>query len=210
MLACPARGGAECGSSACQCNTGYTGSACTACVAGKYKIVTGSGTCTDCAAGKYSTAIGATTETSCQLCLSNSYSPAASSSSTACLCNAGYTGGTCSACETGKYKSGTGPGACIDCAAGKHSTSGSIECQCNVPTYAEFQGASECSSCTLGTELDATWLLQLESRFDAQALSISNGETYAPFIQVDGVQCQADVSGLYYLDHIYFKLFKIL
>jgi hypothetical protein len=49
----------------CQCNAGYTGSACIACVAGKYKSVTGTDLCTDCTAGKYSTTMAAIAEAEC-------------------------------------------------------------------------------------------------------------------------------------------------
>jgi hypothetical protein len=102
----------------CQCNAGYTGSACTTCIAGKYKSVTGSGTCTDCAAGKYSATIGAAAEAACLTC------PGASTSAadrTSCPCNAGYTGSACTACPAGKYKPDTGSGECTTCAAGKYS-----------------------------------------------------------------------------------------
>jgi hypothetical protein len=53
-LACPGVSTSTSNRTACQCNAGYTGSACTACSAGKYKHVTGSDACTDCGDGKFS------------------------------------------------------------------------------------------------------------------------------------------------------------
>jgi hypothetical protein len=61
-IVCPSNSDSEPGSSSCQCIAGYTGSACIACVAGKYKTVSGSGACTDCGTGKYSTSTGAVSE----------------------------------------------------------------------------------------------------------------------------------------------------
>jgi hypothetical protein len=55
-------------------------STCIACVAGKYKTLTGNATCTDCAAGTYSTAVGASASSTCSAC------------PTSCTCNAGSTG----------------------------------------------------------------------------------------------------------------------
>ena len=66
--------------------------ACTACVAGKYKIATGTADCTDCATGKYSPTAGATLESTCVVCPGNSNSPSASTAVAACTCNAGSTG----------------------------------------------------------------------------------------------------------------------
>jgi hypothetical protein len=71
------------------CNAGYTGpdgGPCSACVAGKYKIVIGSVSCIDCPAGTYSNSTGAT---SCSTCPSNTVS-ASTSSSTFCVCIKGY------------------------------------------------------------------------------------------------------------------------
>jgi hypothetical protein len=110
------------------CNAGYTGpdgGTCTACVAGKYKIATGSAVCTDCAAGTYSTTVGATLATACLACPTSSNSPISSSALAACTCNVGFTGpngGTCTACIAGKYKIATGSVVCTDCAAGTYST----------------------------------------------------------------------------------------
>ncbi len=59
--------------SSCQCGTGYTGTACIACVAGKYKSVTGAGSCTDCTAGKFSNMIAASAEAACTVCAAGKY-----------------------------------------------------------------------------------------------------------------------------------------
>jgi hypothetical protein len=164
-IACPSNFGSAAGSSACQCNTGYTGSTCIACVAGKYKPVTGSGACTDCGVGKYSVTVDATAETACLSCPGVSTSAQGSSSSSACQCNTGYTGSTCIACVAGKYKTVTGPVACTDCGAGKYSamlgataeavclvcpgvstsTADRTSCQCN----AGYTG-STCIACVAG------------------------------------------------------------
>jgi hypothetical protein len=120
--------GCPCSSIATLCNAGFTGpdgGACTACVAGKYKVATGSAVCADCAAGKYSTTVVATLESTCVVCPSNSNSPIASVALTSCTCNVGFTGpdgGACTACVAGKYKIATGSAVCADCAAGKYST----------------------------------------------------------------------------------------
>jgi hypothetical protein len=59
----------------CTCNAGWTGpdgGTCTACVSGKYKVLTGSALCTDCGAETYST----TASSTCSTCPSNSNWPA--------------------------------------------------------------------------------------------------------------------------------------
>jgi hypothetical protein len=57
---------------------------CAACVAGKYKTLTGIAACTDCGAGTYSTAVGASESSTCIACPSNSTSAAGSASLTNC------------------------------------------------------------------------------------------------------------------------------
>ncbi len=77
----------------CWCDVGYTGpdgGTCTACVAGKNKISTGSANRTDCGAGTYSTAV--TAISTCITCPTNSNSPGGSSALTSCTCNAGSWG----------------------------------------------------------------------------------------------------------------------
>jgi hypothetical protein len=111
----------------CICNLGFTGpngGTCTACVAGKYKIVTGAAACTDCGANTYSATVGATVASTCQACGANRQSSSGSGALTSCICNMGYTGpngGTCTACAVGKYKIVTGAAACTDCGANTYS-----------------------------------------------------------------------------------------
>ena len=53
----------------CGCNVGYTGpdgSTCTACEAGKYKVIIGKDVCFDCPAGKFKAGQGSGTCTHCQ------------------------------------------------------------------------------------------------------------------------------------------------
>ena len=131
-IACPVGSTSGTGATACisaslPCNAGYTGpdGSCTACVAGKYKTITGSAACTDCGAGTYSTSTQATVEGTCLACPSNSSSYSASSAAGDCTCNAGFTGpngDVCSACVAGKYKINTGSVTCTNCLAGTYSS----------------------------------------------------------------------------------------
>ena len=90
------------GATNCSCNAGHTGSfnSCSACIAGKYKAVTGSAACDNCLAGKYSSTIGVAL---CIACPGNSSSVSGSGSITGCYCNAGYrqtaAHDACIACE---------------------------------------------------------------------------------------------------------------
>ncbi len=76
----------------CICNVGSSGPPfnCTACVAGKYKALTGSAPCTDCGAGKFSNSTGATACTACSL---GKYGNATGQTAEA----------SCTACGAGKY-----------------------------------------------------------------------------------------------------------
>jgi hypothetical protein len=162
-LACPANSNSASSSSAitaCTCNAGSTGpngGPCAACVAGKFKTLTGIATCTDCGAGTYSTAVGASGSSTCIACPSNSTSPAGSAALTNCTCNIGSTGpnggGPCAACMAGKYKTSKGSVACTDCGAGTYSTavgaSGSstcIACPSNSTSSAGSASLTNCSS----------------------------------------------------------------
>jgi len=123
---CPTNSNSPVGSTivtACVCDAGSTGpdgGACTQCVAGKYKSVTGNATCTNCLAGEYSTTVGATSNM-CSVCGANSNSPVGSAEIAACQCNAWYTGangGTCTHCPAGKNTAGRrGQDECVDCLA---------------------------------------------------------------------------------------------
>jgi hypothetical protein len=127
----------------CICHSGYTGpdgEACTACAAGKFKVVSGSAACTQCEGGKHSAATGSTSDvcadcsqhfyssadnSQCVACPSHSSSETRSSALTQCICNSGFTGpngGDCVACEAGTYKTVRGTVACTLCGSGKYST----------------------------------------------------------------------------------------
>ena len=128
-LACPAG------------STGPDGGTCTACVAGKFKTVTGSATCTDCGADTYSTTTGAMAADTCMACPADTQAETGSDAATDCVCVAGYTGpdgGTCTACVAGKYKTDPGSAGCTDCLANSyHALTGrtaASACQCNAGT----------------------------------------------------------------------------
>jgi hypothetical protein len=141
---------------------------CAACVAGKYKALTGTSACTDCGAGTYSTAVGSSSSSTCIACPSNSTSPAGSANLTSCTCNAGSTGpngGPCAACGAGTYSAAVGSSAsstCIACPSNSTSPPGSAaltSCTCNAGYFVPFgapastfrlvpvqlRGGSECS-----------------------------------------------------------------
>ena len=127
---------------ACQCNSGYTGtiqsdsSSCQACIWGKYKEITGTSACLSCPAN-------------------SGVDEYASDSLLDCECNAGYRGiiswssQSCIACEAGTYKDARGiVTSCTDCVEGKFSTGAAIECtQCHEHASSP-PGSVEQSACT--------------------------------------------------------------
>ena len=120
----------------CTCDPGYSGNdggACSACIAGTFKMSNGSAPCLDCTAGKYSSAVGAVSAASCSNCPAHSSSSQGSPQVTDCLCNAGYTGGDgqeCVACRAGAFKDTIGSAPCSMCPSGKYQNlSGSCECK---------------------------------------------------------------------------------
>lgn len=132
------------------CNPGYTGpdGICSTCVAGTYKVGTGSAACMPCVAGTYSTIPAATAETACLACGGNSDAPIQSSTATACTCNAGYSGahgGVCTPCAAGTYKVGTGSAACTSCPA----FSGMACAPCTLSTLCVCTGytGEACTAC---------------------------------------------------------------
>jgi len=139
---CPSNSNSTEGSNAvtnCTCNPGYTGAdggPCEACVAGKYKDITGSANCTSCP--------------------SNSYSDAGSDAVTNCVCNVGYSGpdgGACTACLAGKYKDITGSAPCTDCPSNTVSDEASDEeadCVCNVGYRVVNVSSASCEACETG------------------------------------------------------------
>jgi hypothetical protein len=165
--ACPANSGSALTSQtavgSCLCNPGYTGpngGPCTTCVAGKYKIVTGTAACTDCDVNKFSPATGATAASTCQSCPASSQSTTGSDAANDCVCVAGFSGpdgGACTACGAGKYKISTGSAACLDCGAGKYSaaTGASVDAtclDCGANTYSTATGAATCQSCPTNSQ----------------------------------------------------------
>jgi hypothetical protein len=96
----------------CTCNAGSSGPNfnCTACVTGKYKVLTGSAPCTDCGAGKYGFATGQTAEASCTACGTGKYGVATGQTTEA----------SCTACGAGKYSAG-GADMCITFVAAETS-----------------------------------------------------------------------------------------
>ena len=155
---------------------------CLRCVAGKYKVASGSAACTNCGPGQYSTVVGATSN-SCQNCKANSNSPVGSAY---CICNAGFSGlgtaqdpdgGTCTSCIAGKYKIAPADSACSNCEYGKYSTAvGATSDTCencpansNTPAVASDEeidcicnsgstgpNGNTCSQCATGTYKAAT------------------------------------------------------
>jgi hypothetical protein len=142
-IACVAGTNSEC----TDCDTGDAGSACIACVAGTYHepAFTGSYTCIDCGAGKYSATIAATAEASCSYCLGVS---TVSANRTSCQCNTGYTGSACDACVAGTFKSSTGSVACTACPGGSTSSDDRTSCtDCGAGKYSATMAAPACSDC---------------------------------------------------------------
>ncbi len=106
--------------------TTVSGSSCTGCSAGKFKVDSGPAACTNCSVHTYSTAVAANSSATCALCPSNTVSFVGSAVLTACTCNTGYAspsgdGYPCAACLIGQYKDATGSAACTDCGFGKFS-----------------------------------------------------------------------------------------
>jgi hypothetical protein len=114
-----------------------SGSPCTACAAGTYKIETGSAGCMTCPVG--------------------STSPASSTSSTECIvtdCNTGYTnpdGVACLSCVTGTYKDTKGSQVCTLCPNNTYSTAiganASSTCQPCQGNSTAAMGSNEYTDC---------------------------------------------------------------
>jgi hypothetical protein len=205
----------------CTCNPGATGSdgaTCTACVAGKYKDTVGADTCTDCGAGTYSAVGGASLANTCTSCPANSQS---SSASTVCVCMAGHTGpddGPCVACVVGTYKGIAGTDACQACVTSKTTPAEQsvsvAQCVCKAGfglpmttpgtcpggQFVPFTGTSTCSTCVNGKSLNESKLFEIESRVNSLfAPGPREFYSHAPFLYVEGMQCQTDLTGLYFL-----------
>lgn len=134
---CPNNSSSAAGSGAltsCVCLAGFTGpngGPCSPCVAGTYKINTGSAACTVCPA--FST------------------SQIASTALARCLCNAGYSGpdgGTCTACGRHTFKRTSGSASCTACSLNMSAIVGSVECAaCPVGKYKSTFGTEVCAGC---------------------------------------------------------------
>ena len=162
------------------CNAGYTGPSggpCAVCVAGKYKVATGSAACIDCGIGTYSSTLAATAAAacvacpnntfsgvigisnvlSCQSCQPNAVSVAGSVSQEYCYCKAGYAHAEgefrCNACTPGTYNSHLARKTCSNCTIGMYSVhynaTGPETCQaCPVGQWSS-EGSANCNLCPL-------------------------------------------------------------
>ena len=143
---CPTNSNAPSLSSAinsCKCNAGYSGpdgGVCTACVAGKFKNVTGNSACIDCPTGVYSSVVGATSVSVCIRCaVGKTTSTVGASAEGMCvniICTRGryLSGSECIACPAGTFSTLTGAtnsSACTACVTGKFSGAGSSACVCD-------------------------------------------------------------------------------
>jgi len=167
---------------------------CVACVAGKYKNVTGSAACTDCAAIRNS--------------------PAAAPNVTSCVCNVGYTqvenasltyeavyAEACVACAPGTFKALTGVQACTTCAQNQSSVAAMTVCSC-VDGFTGPDGGP-CAECARGTYKN--WLgSQACTVCPANAHTAVTGRTLLTqclcntgYTGPDGGSCVACVGGKY-------------
>ncbi len=155
---CPSHSHSEEGSAEiadCVCNMGYTGpdgSACSACVAGRFKSANGSVSCAACPEGKYSNRSAATSEATCAACPPWSYSAQGNANVTDCVCVRGYSGpdgGPCIGCRPGSFKQVQGSGACLACLPGTFSAQiGGSNCSaCPVFSHSA-PGSANASNCT--------------------------------------------------------------
>ena len=161
--ACPANTNSPAGSisiTACTtaCIAGSSGpvGGCTECVAGKFKIASGSAACTSCVAGKYSSTVGAAANI-CQACPPNSNAPAASDEPTDCQCNADWTGPdggtTCSPCPTNSNSvAGSTTSTACRCKVGFSGPNGGTCAACPSSTFKSTKGSSSCASCPLNSD----------------------------------------------------------
>jgi len=133
--------------SSCVCNSGFTGAGggpCVACVAGKYKEITGSADCSNCGAGTFSAAAAATTAGTCALCVEGKFSSALGA----------VDASTCVACDADTFSPTRGAAsssACQQCPAHTQSVEGSsaaVHCVCR-PGYHGPDGGA-CQACSEG------------------------------------------------------------
>jgi hypothetical protein len=154
-------------------------------------------------------------------CPANSQS---SSASTVCVCMTGCTGpdgGPCVACAVGKYKGIAGTDACQVCATSKTTSAEQsvsvTQCVCEAGfglsmttpgtcpggQFVPFTGASSCSTCVNDKTLNESKLFEIESRVNSLFASTSSEFfSHAPFLYVEGMLCQTDLTGLYFLQEV--------
>ena len=128
---------------------GSNGIACTACVAGSYKIDVGVGDCTSCVVDTYSTAIGAYDIDVCIVCPPNSISLSGSNEMTDCICKDGWhgeLGGPCDFCQIGEWCTGGSRYFCLEFATSLNGSTEITDCNC-IPGYYGPHGG-QCQSCT--------------------------------------------------------------
>ena len=137
--------------------TSLTDGTCTACPAGKFKVL-GDAECSSCIAGKYSSSTGAESAGTCTSCKAGQFSAQVAATSN-----------TCSNCLTGTFSVSAAASICSQCSAGyAQPTAGSIHCNtaclpgtrssagaancanCNAGTFQEFSAQSTCTPCTAG------------------------------------------------------------
>ena len=127
--------------------------ACSACVIGKYKDVTGSSWCTSCRPSTFSGATNATSIETCKSCPGNSTSLLGSATKDYCQCNTGFIheGEGCAACQQGTFNPRLAQTACSNCTVGTYSLNFGAEsnetcASCEATEYSP-EGSPLCQSC---------------------------------------------------------------
>ena len=176
MLSCPDHAtSAEQSTSeeACECNAGYflQNDACTQCLRGTFKDVTGNEACTSCPAGFAAKDLGMTACTDCSLtgqysigvrcspCFdSDKEAPPGSNKNTDCRCKRGYheNGDNCALCEAGKFSNQLGQGSCDSCSGNTISAAGATVCSDCGPGQVANSEKTACSGCNPGHILQGT------------------------------------------------------
>jgi hypothetical protein len=137
---CPSNSWSAPGSTACECNAGFTSdlnSGCSTCKLGTYKITSGPAPCIPCNPGGAGQGLISTT---CAPCLQGTYASA-------------YGLSTCISCAAGAYQYLVGSSACPMCAAGYASPPSNVRtyCEgCKSGTYS-LSGAPMCLACPTGS-----------------------------------------------------------
>ena len=137
----------------CSCFEGHSGVsdgiACTACVAGSYKVEYGIGECTSCVVDTYSTTVAALGPEVCLSCPENTISLSMSNERTDCICKEswqGELGGPCDFCQIGEWCSGGSRYFCSEFATSLAGSDEITDCNC-IPGYYGPHGG-QCQPCT--------------------------------------------------------------